>query len=163
MKIILHIDQGIALINIGATTRTFGINSVGINETMSVRGAWTRFLAVGDHIDACSLAGTIAFASIGTVAAPVIDYIVAKIHHTPIRHSIVVLINVRAVDAWIPAVVMGKQVVVETCIAAAPYATITVITLAMMATLHTLCKDAPLHRETLVGIERSALINAPAH
>ena len=75
-----------------------------------------------------------------------------------------VLVDMRMVDAGVPAVVMGQDVMVEGGVLAAPEAAIAVIPLRVeLAVLHGLGNQAPLHGEILVAVEGSRLVHAPAH
>ena len=72
-----------------------------------------------------------------------------------------ILIYLRMVETGVAAVMVGKHIMMERSVLAAPDASITMFTLRMVGILEALRKDAPLHREVLVPVERRAFVNGP--
>ena len=105
-----------------------------------------------------------ALAAVGAVVAPVVDHVVAEVHIPAAGGILVILIDVRMVDAGVAAVVMGQDVMMERGVLAAPETAITVVPLRMqLAVLHGFRNQAPLEGEVLVSVERGGLVDAPAH
>ena len=100
--------------------------------------------------------------SICRIVSPVVDDIVAVVDMPAVRLAVILgdialvinlYIDLRMVYPGVAAVVMGKQVVVEGCIASTPDATIAMATLGMPGLAQGLGEKAPLQREIPVGIE----------
>ena len=163
VQVVAHIHKRVAFFYVAAAAAAFRIYAVCVHEIFPVRRTRARLVAVADHIYARTLACAVAFAAVGAVAAPVIYDIVAVVDDAPVRHAVVVFVDVRMVETRVAAVVMGEHIVVEAGIAAAPDATVAVVSLAVNAAAQTFRENAPLHSEIFVCVERGALVYAPAH
>ena len=128
---------------------------VRIHKIYSLLGGRTWLVIVADNVEMSILT------AVRGIVSPVVYHIVAVIHVASVGaeiHSV----DLRMVDTGIAAVVVGKKVMVEGCVATAPDASVAVLILGMLAGKpQGLGHSAPLEGEIPVRIERGDLIYRP--
>ena len=146
-----NVEPGIIVLRIRG-----GIKRVGIEEIVALLRSRAGLVIVVHDIEPTALA------AVGRIIVPVVNHVVAVIHIPAVSRKIAV-VNLGMVDAGVAALVVSQQVMVERGIFAAPDAAIAVAALGMPRIVETLGKQAPLHREITVGVERRAFVHRPRH
>lgn len=156
-----HVERGVGRFVVDLLLLVVQVGRAAVGRDKSpgvfVRGCRTGFVVVGHQIEAAP------FTAVSAVRAPVVDDVVAEIHHAAeILRVDARNVEQRMVETRVAAVVRGEQVVVERSVLPAPDAAEPVAALGVERTAQALGEDAPLHREIFVGIERRAFVRAPA-
>ena len=121
-------------------------------------GRGSRLVVVGDHVDdgrvdlrRVGVRPVSPFPTVGAVAAPVVDDVVAVVVEAAGRR-----------ETGIAAAVVRDQVVMVGVIVAAPDAAEPMRSLDVTGVIQAFRDHAPLHREVLAVVDRHRLVNAPA-